>query len=490
MKNWTIILLLLLPLTVYGQATLGEVKVSERTDKIVKEIEAVNMVMSSGVGFGGDRPIQYDNFIKLKTHATSQELIELTNHYNPTVRSYAFWALSHDHSVDLFPILLNHINDNEFVKTQFGCIISSEPVGDFFIAIVTPEQIDLKAKKLDSIQFATLDSILIFTPNNLNAKSAAINRATPTENLYPKLRELVLKTNNQEALVTLAKYQKDRDIELILNNKEESSIDDEGFFYTYKAISEFPHPDFLPLLETNLRMTLYDKHYSNEWSEMYKAIASYKNDKSKALLLVPFTEVEHKNIRKYHINFVFSALRKFKAPIYDDLLWELWSEENRITSDIFKYLSDINPQKAFDLTKECLKKTDKLYVANLTLNFSKINESKNLISKMLDLVLLQDKEFGIEVIKKNINETKVSLFSIFADKAAEHKNKSFIEPLFHRLETEGNAHIYLKAAQVLISYQDAGINQRLLATRKNNKHLRKGWGGDELKELFKENNIK
>ena len=490
MRNWTTILFLLLTLTTYGQTKFDKSKISKMTNEIVKDIEKVNMVMSSAVGYAGVRPEQYDNFTKLKTKATTDELKELTNHPNPTVRSYAFWALSHDHSVDLYPIVLNHINDNEFVETQFGCIVSGESVGDFFISVVTPRYVDLNSKKLDSVQFATLDSILIYTPNNLSAKSAAINRAEPTEKLYPKIRELVIKDNDQTALVTLAKYQKEQDIELILKNKEKSKFDEGGFFHTYKAISQFPHPDLLPLLETNLEKTLDNTHYSTEWRELYKAIASYKNDKAKELLLIPFTQVKHKNIRKYHIDFVFGALREYKTPIYEDLLWKLWTEENRITPDVFKYLSNTNPEKTFELTKESLKNTDGLYTANISLNFNDFDASENLTSTMLDLALKQDKEFGIEVIRKNINVANVHLFPIFADKATELKDKSFIEPLFVRLETEWNAHIYLKAAQALIAYQDSGINQRILATRKKNKNLNKDWGGDALDKLLKDNNIK
>ncbi len=477
-------------LTTYGQRKFDKSKISKETNEIVKAIEEVNIVMSSAVGYAGIRPKQYDNFLKLKTKATSDELMELTNHPNPTVRSYAFWALSYNHSIDLYPIVLNHINDIELVKTQFGCIVSGETVGDFFINVVTPRYIDLNSQKLDSVQFATLDSILIYTPNNLSAKSAAINRAEPTENLYPKIRELVVKDNDQTAMVTLAKYKKEQDVELILKNKGKSKFDEGGFFYTYKAISQFPHPDFLPLLEKNLKKTLNNTHFSTEWRELYKAIASYKNDKALELLQVPFTQVKHNNIRDYHIDFVFGALREFKAPIYEDLLWKLWSEENRITPDVFKYLSNINPEKTFELTKASLKNIDRIYSANISLNFEDFDASENLTSIMLDFALKQDKEFGLEAIRKNIKEANVHLFPIFADKAAELKDKSFIEPLFDRLETEWNAHVYLKAVKALIAYKDSDINQRILATRKKNKNLNKDWGGDALDKLLKDNNIK
>lgn len=479
MKSWITLLLLLLTLTTYGQTQFDKTKISKKTNKIVSDIETVNMVMSSAVGYVGVRPEQYENFMKLKANATTNELKELTNHPNPAVRCYSFWALSYDHSVDLYSIVLNHLDDNEFVETQFGCIVSGEAVGDFFISVVTPKYVDLNCKKLDSAQFAALDSILIYTPNNLIAKSMAINRAKPTESLYPKIRELVIRDNDQTALVTLAKYQKEQDVELILKNKKKNKTDEDGFFYTYKAISQFPHPDFLPLLEKKLQKTLDNTHFSTEWRELYKAIASYKNDKAKNLLLVPFTQVKHNNIRKYHIDFVFNALQEFKDPIYDDLLWEMWIEENRINSNIFEYLSEKNPTKAFELTKENLK------------NINQFGwKADSLIMTMLELTLKLDPEFGFDVIRTNIKKANVHLFPIFADKAAELKDNSFVEPLFKRLEKEWNAHIYLKAAAALIAYQDTDINQRILAAKKKNDNLNKDWGGSAFDKLLKGNKIK
>jgi hypothetical protein len=104
-------------------------------DEIVKKIEEVNIVMGRAVGAGGDRPEQYDNFIYLKNNATKDELIGLTDHTNPTVRCYAFWALSYNPTADLLPIIYKHRNDNEIVMTLSGCIGMDEKVIDFFVRV-------------------------------------------------------------------------------------------------------------------------------------------------------------------------------------------------------------------------------------------------------------------------------------------------------------------------------------------------------------------
>ncbi|MEO6454008.1 MAG: hypothetical protein ABIN97_08055 [Ginsengibacter sp.] len=309
-------------LNCFGQKyQFDKTKVSRQTQQIVAKIEKVNELMGSAVYYAGIRPKQFDNFTELQKKAPKDELMELTNHPNGVVRCYSFWALTYDTSINLLPLLVKHINDDESVNTQFGCIGSGEKVGDFFINLATPQYVDLYSKKLDSANLNVIDSFLIYTPNNLYAKEKAISRAKLTDRLYLRVRDLVIKSKNQSVLVTLAKFQKEQDVPIILKNKTGNKFDD-GYFFTYQAISEFPHPDFIPLLEENLKKTLENDHYSTEWRELYKAIASYKNNKAVELLNIPFTQVKHENIREYHIDFVFGAIQKFKSALYDNLLWK------------------------------------------------------------------------------------------------------------------------------------------------------------------------
>lgn len=468
-----------------GDSKSSEFKLSKETDRIVSKIEKVNELMGSAVGYSGTKPIQFDNFIELENKSSKEELIALTDHSNGVVRCYAFWALSHDSTIDLLPIILKHINDKELVNTQFGCIGGAEKVGDFLISVVTPHYVDLSSKKLDSLQFMKLDSILVHSNSELDAKSTAISRAKQTDDLYNIIRELITEKKNPSAIVTLAKYRRKQDIPLILNSKYNDS-----YYFTFQAIKEFPDPEFLPFLEKSMLETFDDTHYSSEWRVMYSAIAQYKNIKALELLKRPFTETKVPEIRTYHMDFIFGALQESKAPIFDDLLWSLWQNENKISVTVYKHLSKTNPVKAYDLTKKTLLNSDALYASNISFDSENENNSENLVSIMLDLAIQQDREFGFEIIRKNIKEMSVHLFPIFADKAADLKDNSFIEPLFQRLEVEWNAHVYLKAAETLIKYNDTKINQRILLTKKKNKNLSQDWGGEAFDKLLKENNIK
>ena len=486
MRYLSIIALSLIASCSFGQSNFDKSKITIATNKIVTKIVKVNELMGSAVYYEGIRPKQYDNFIQLKETANQSELIELTNHPNGVVRCYSFWALSYRNSIDLYPLIINHIGDDESVNTQFGCIGGSEKVGDFFINVATAQYVDLDSKKLQPRELANLDSILIFVPNNLASKSAAILRAKPSESLYQKIRELVVINHDQSALVSLAKYQKRQDIDLILKNREKSEFVNGGYFFTYQTISLFPQPEFLPLLENNLMKTLEDTHYSTEWRELYKAIASFKNQRAVELLRVPLTQVKHQDIKKYHIDFVFSAVQYFKDPIYDDLLWTLWADEKRVTPDVFIYLANRDSQRAYELTKKNLLNSDDLSGAFLSFDES---NSGNITELMLNTVLQQDRELGLEILRKGLTGAGVSEFQLFASKAAGIKDSSFIEPLFERLGKEWNAHIYLKVAETLISFNDPEINRRILETRSKNSNLRKDWGGKAFDTLLEKHGI-
>lgn len=495
MKYLISIVFLILPVVFYGQATYDydEEKISRPVKRIVYKIAKINELMSSAVYYEGIRPKQYDNFISLKEKASREELTELTNYPNAVVRCYSFWALAYDQNADLFTIVVKHINDNESVRTQVGCIGSSERAGDFFVSVVTPRYVDNRVQKFNEIQMAALDSILIHTPNKLLAKSDALRRTKASDDIYPAIRELVIKNKDQSALVALAKYQKEQDIDLILNNKAEGVSGEDAYQYTYQAISEFPHPKFLPFLETHLQKSLsLERLYLRLWKEMYKAIASYKDVNAVKLLTKPFYEVTMKSFRKYHLESVFEAIRRFNAPVYDDLLWRFWKDENMIATDAFKYLTRLDPKQSLELAKRDLLKPKDLYANYMTFEFLSNpggGDSKSLIEVMLDMVLREERETGISIIRNNLRNIDVGLFAVFAFKAAEIRDVSFVEPLFERLEKEWNAHLYLRATETLLTYDDKAINQRIAEAKNKNANLKKDWGSVEFAKLLKQNNI-
>ncbi len=454
---------------------------------IVKAISKKDRLTAEYIGESLTKSKQFENFEKLKT-ATTEELLILTNHPNGIVRCYSFWALGFRSNIDLFEIVKNHLNDNEEVEYQSGCLISSEKVGDFFISLVTPNYIDLDVKKLNELQRKNLDSILIYQSNELEARYKAIETASETPQLYSVLRNLYLKTSNQSALVKLSKYKREEDISIILENREDDEDKESGYFHTYRAIQNFPNDDFIPFLEARLKETLDESQFSYEWRELYSAIVMYKNQKAIELLNIPFSQIEHENIKKYHLEFIYNAILENFDNIYAEILWKIWEQDNEITLKGYHFYLQNNINRGYEMTvNELLGGKSEIKITPI---YNENVFADTLEESMLNLVIMNDKELADQIIESKILNVNVHKFPIYTSFIKKSNDKKFIESLFNRFEKEWNTGILLEIAKTLIDFNDKTINDRIIETRKINKNLTEGWGGKALTELLEENNIR
>ena len=487
MKTIVVILLLLLTLNYNAQLKYDDSVISNKTKVIVKNISKENVVDAEFIGIVGTKSEQYKNFEQLKT-STTKELLMLTNHPNGAVRCYAFWALGSHPNIDTFKIVKDHLNDNEMIEYQSGCIGHFEKVGDFFISLVTPNYIDLDIKKINESERKDLDSLLIYQLNELNAKSDAIENAEETPELYLVLHDLYLKTHDQSALLKLSKYKRKEDIPLILSNRKNDKDKESGYYYTYKAIQNYPEIEFIPFLSDRIQETLDEKGFDSEWRELYSAIVTYKNQQALDLLIIPFSKVQHEDIKKYHLDFIYDAIIKNFDPIYSEILWEIWEQDQNITLQGYEFYVKNNIKRAYNTT---LKKLGSEDIDNEFLpKFSESIITNNLEESMLKLVLFNDKEAASKIIENKILSADVLSIPIYTSYVQKSKDIRFIDFLFQRFEKEWNTYVYLEIAKTLIKFEDKVINNRIIAALKINNNLTKDWGGRELSELLKENNIR
>ncbi|WP_422360315.1 hypothetical protein [Reichenbachiella sp.] len=113
----------------------------ELTD-IISNLTETNQLKGEFTGPGAYTSQQYKNFESLLDLCTEEDLIQLTNFNNPVVRSYAFWGLARQSSLMTEQIIRNHVNDDEPVKTIFGCTQTNRSVAEFMLKVVTPDEVD------------------------------------------------------------------------------------------------------------------------------------------------------------------------------------------------------------------------------------------------------------------------------------------------------------------------------------------------------------
>lgn len=470
------ILIFFIPCILLGQNSYNKSAISKKVQNIAKEIAKENVLMSSAIGGAGTRPEQYDRFEDLSKTATLPELKELTNHPNGVVRCYAFYAICDkgESGESILRILENHINDGETIETFSGCIMSIDMISDVMAGHVIYGYGD--DSPLNSSQLQELDSLLVYKGNEDSYfRSLAIEKIPATPANYTKVKQLATKEESRNTLIKLSEYKRKEDLDYLYGLYHKLKKKDElGTFYIIAA--NYADPIFFPILKSDLEQTMSDDHFSNQWADLYTAIAAYKNKEALDLLYMPFTKIVHNHIKKYHLNFVQRAVDANRDKMYDAVLWKLWEEYNLINQTDYEYLKQADPEKAY-----------KAALSNFTLTHDN-DVAPELEMIFLDDIMKRDSALANTIITKQIKETDVHRFKLYA--AIVQKDPQYTEALFERLQQEDNPHVYIPLIETLASYDNQKVNKRILEALKANPHLTEGWGGRELDEFLKKNKIK
>lgn len=192
--------------------------------------------MGSGVGIAGIKPAQYRRYEMLKAVSSTKRLERFYKyHPSPAVRYYAFMALLERDYVDRFELIKTGLSDDRSVSTMFGCIVGKSTVADFIIN---------NSHGLLSLQDSlTLDSLILFSNKELETQKFLLLSIEPNSNYYDRIKEL---TNNEDvpsAIIGLAKFQKNSDIDLIKLELTDSLKDP---YYPLLAVKSFPDKSFIP----------------------------------------------------------------------------------------------------------------------------------------------------------------------------------------------------------------------------------------------------
>ena len=179
---------------------------------------------SDCVGIGCMVSPQYTRFQKLKEKLSDKELIELSKHENPTIRTYASIELIQSEKVYVSEILSTELQKNEEVETFKGCIMDIEPISSIIyqeysnkIRIEASRKIrgnnyeeDLAMKKAlaTDLTMQKLDSVIIYSISDVNwliYKWSFENRKY-NNNYLPRIKELAFEENNGYAFNYLMRY--------------------------------------------------------------------------------------------------------------------------------------------------------------------------------------------------------------------------------------------------------------------------------------------
>ena len=306
------LIFLFLALMIKGQAQTLRLEIKTIVDSMAKD----NMLKSSAVGYSGVRTKQWDNFEKLKKTATNKELMYLTTHKNEVVRCYSFQALAARKDKDIFPILLEHINDTAQVTTFQGCVISSQTVGDYFLDVVTPQYIDNDLYKLSQKQKTIIDSLLVFDKKiRIEAKYTLLNHLKPISKYYNRIREIARTEKSPVSILALSRYKNKNDIPTIKTLFENEKTEYYGIYSAREFSDSIFYPFLIKIFEREWLDTLYD--YA-KWRILYQALAKYPNQTTYKLFertTKTKDDFRYQTLGKY----LLIATTKYPNPIFEPL---------------------------------------------------------------------------------------------------------------------------------------------------------------------------
>lgn len=142
------------------QKTVNSIILSDSLKPIVESLVSFNSVEDSLIGIAAKPSAVYSKFTKLLGIATDSELVQLTDHRNPSVRVYAFWGLAKRHNPVVKSLIKYHITDQAKFKHTEGCEEMENTVNNFYLDILTPNFIDVNCMKLSEDEIKSLRSLI------------------------------------------------------------------------------------------------------------------------------------------------------------------------------------------------------------------------------------------------------------------------------------------------------------------------------------------
>lgn len=224
--------------------------------------------------------------IALAQAATAEELVELTDHASPTVRTTALFALlgrPEKDSLELQELVPRHFHDTAGVQIEIWGEYKDNwraKAGDVFLYTIGGYTnrvfwendgfalSDARQQWLDSVFICSLTSFE-------DLKEHLFWRWEPSAGMYPCIRPLAASGQSRFASAFLAKYQNEADIELITAHLP--AVDGEWGNHAWLPFRFFRHPRMFDFLEDNL-----DKGWRN--AQYQGRVAEYKNRQATVLL--------------------------------------------------------------------------------------------------------------------------------------------------------------------------------------------------------------
>lgn len=229
MKNLTNIFFLFVSLSVCSQSV----------KEIINEIEKINEYHHEYVGFSFGE--NYKNFETLKSKASIEELVKLTEHRNPVVIAYSANALFDKKYKKADEVFAKILKNDSIVEEITGCLWGEERISNIVYhhywnsVNVNDRETDKMLIKLDSLSLYNDDTYWLI-------HLRAFQNRLYTKDYLPQIEYLAFEKLNKQALSYLSNWYKadykNQTEQALLSYMEKTDFENFGAGYYYEIVEE------------------------------------------------------------------------------------------------------------------------------------------------------------------------------------------------------------------------------------------------------------
>ena len=245
------------------KAVLDSKDVPEYLKSIVLNISKINGYENGVLAKGQIKAANFENFKKLKSLASTKDLVLLTKNKNNVVALYAAIALSEARYSDIDKVFLDFLNNRKSkVETQNGCVISKE-----MIAVPFYKNYLFSEKKEEKL-LRKLDSLVLYNTSEEALLGYAFENRLYPNHFKKQIEKLAFVDKNKDAIIYLSNwYKADYNQKLQLEFKSLLNKDSLNYyqFETYiKELANFRNPTNKEFILQKLKKDTIWKYDENE----------------------------------------------------------------------------------------------------------------------------------------------------------------------------------------------------------------------------------
>ena len=458
----------LLCLIIYFLVTSTLAAQNQKTvlDGLIERMVACGRVEDEYAGMKESQ--QYLRFDSLKAMASNNQLMVLLDHKSAVVRSYAAMALVDRDYTGVTEVFKRFMSSDEQVKTVSGCLVSRETLSQQLYYRIFDSHFYRNREKRSDILEAQLRQIndLVLRRDTVDYMLfKALNSNNGRESNYKVVKSWALRDSIPEALVGLAEFQKEEDIDTLISLGP----------IAYEAITYFLHDRFRSPLE-EAPVSVLGGHYFN-------AVLSFQDEWSLDLITEKYSLLKESSNTSAIYQLV-NALEGYYGPLYKDLAQQIFEEQAIITPKLVRILMKEAPDR-----KAMSRSFQKAFLSGKQVNvlidmFNPLNDKP--LGEILNYMNVLPKKELEAICINQIMQTDFLNLEIYTDFIRKERLKGTAEALIEKLNTSDHAFDIYHLTQTLLSFKKADVTKRTISYLEA---CRSHWDWDNwsmsFQELFK-----